>query len=102
MDHEYTARLHGGDGTAGLAAVLDTAERVHADVVILAGDTFDCHRLPVEFLDRAASVISCSSTPVVLLPGNHDPLVADYVYDRGSLAGIANRARCDAQVRSLP
>jgi DNA repair exonuclease SbcCD nuclease subunit len=90
MDHEYTARLHGGDGTAGLAAVLDTAERLQADVVVLAGDTFDCHRLLVEFLDRAASVISCSSTPVVLLPGNHDPLVADCVYDRWAPAGVAN------------
>src|SRR5438045_934381 len=73
MDHDYTARLHGGDGTAGLAAVLDAAERLRAAVVVLAGDSFDCHRLPLELLDRAAQRICAASMPVVLLPGNSRP-----------------------------
>ncbi len=90
MDHEYTAKLHGGDGTAGLAALLRLAQGLHAHVVLLAGDTFDCHRLPVEFLDRAAHMISSARIPVVLLPGNHDPLVADCVYLRGALAETSN------------
>ena len=45
VDESYTASLHAGDGTASLAAVLDTARRLSADVVILAGDTFEHHRL---------------------------------------------------------
>jgi DNA repair exonuclease SbcCD nuclease subunit len=90
MDHDYTARLHGGDGTAGLAAVLRAAQRVDADVVVLAGDTFDCHRLPIDLLDRAADVISSAALPVVLLPGNHDPLVAGSVYQHAALAQNAN------------
>ena len=51
---DYTARLHGGDGTAGLACVLQAARDAGADVVLLAGDTFDCHRLPDDLLARAA------------------------------------------------
>ena len=90
MDHDYTARLHGGDGTAGLAAVLRAARRLRADVVVLAGDTFDSHRLPVAFLDRAAQVFSSAELPIVLLPGNHDPLVADCVFHHGALAESAN------------
>jgi DNA repair exonuclease SbcCD nuclease subunit len=90
MDHDYTARLHGGDGTAGLAAVLNAARRLDADLVVLAGDTFDCHRLPTDFLDRAAGVISSAAMPVVLLPGNHDPLVAGSVYHHAALAESAN------------
>ena len=90
VDDDYTARLHGGDGTAGLAAVLNAARRVGADVVVLAGDTFDCHRLPIDLLDRAAGVISSAAMPVVLLPGNHDPLVADSVYHHAGLAQSAN------------
>src|SRR5438067_2792465 len=77
LDHDYTARLHGGDGTAGLAAVLAAARSAAADVVVLAGDTFDCHRLPVDLLDRAAAVIAAAALPVVILPGNHDPAVPD-------------------------
>jgi DNA repair exonuclease SbcCD nuclease subunit len=90
VDHDHTARLHGGDGTAGLACVLRAARRAGADVVILAGDTFDCHRLPQELLDRAADVIAAAALPVVLLPGNHDPAVADAVYHHGRLAGVPN------------
>src|SRR6185312_9467979 len=73
VDHEYTANVHGGDGTAGLACVLDAANKVAADVVVLAGDTFECHRLPADVLQRAASVIAGAGRPVVVLPGNHDP-----------------------------
>ncbi len=35
IDHDYTARLHGGDGTAGLACVLQAARSAGADVVLL-------------------------------------------------------------------
>jgi DNA repair exonuclease SbcCD nuclease subunit len=90
VDHDYTARLHGGDGTAGLEGVLRAAAQAGADVVVLAGDTFDCHRLPIDLLDRAAEVIAASALPVVLLPGNHDPAVPDAVYRRGSLAALDN------------
>src|SRR5712671_4141929 len=75
VDHDYTARLHGGDGTAGLACVLQASRSIGADVVLLVGDTFDSHRVPDHVLDRAAAVISDSGLPVVLLPGNHDPAI---------------------------
>jgi DNA repair exonuclease SbcCD nuclease subunit len=90
VDHDHTARLHGGDGTAGLACVLRAARGAGADVAILAGDTFDCHRLPQDLLDRAADVIADAELPVVILPGNHDPAVPDAVYRQGRLAKVAN------------
>ena len=90
MDHDYTARLHGGDGTAGLSSVLAAARAAAADVVVLAGDTFDCHRLPTDLLERAAAIISAAALPVVLLPGNHDPAVPDAVYHGGALSAVDN------------
>ena len=90
IDHDYTARLHGGDGTAGLSGVLSAARAAGADVVVLAGDTFDCHRVPIDLLERAAAVISAAALPVVLLPGNHDPVVPDAVYHNGALAAVEN------------
>src|SRR5580692_8492560 len=83
VDHDYTARLHGGDGTAGLACVLAAARGIGADAVILAGDTFDSHRAPQDLIERAATVMAGAVLPIVLLPGNHDPAVAEAVY-RGS------------------
>ena len=90
VDHDYTARIHGGDGTAGLACVLAAARGVGADVVLLGGDTFDSHRLPQEILDRTAAVIAAAGMPVVLLPGNHDPAVPEAVFRHGMLAELEN------------
>jgi DNA repair exonuclease SbcCD nuclease subunit len=90
VDHVYTARVHGGDGAGGLASVLAAAQKMSADVVLLAGDTFDCHRLPEDLLDRAAAVIAAAELPVVLLPGNHDPAVADAVFHHPTLAALKN------------
>jgi DNA repair exonuclease SbcCD nuclease subunit len=90
MDDDYTARLHGGDGAAGLAGVLAVAASACADVVILAGDTFDSHRVPASLLARVAAVISAAALPVVVLPGNHDPAVAEAVYHHPELAKIGN------------
>ncbi|MGH6768038.1 MAG: metallophosphoesterase family protein [Xanthobacteraceae bacterium] len=90
VDHVYTAEIHGGDGTGGLACVLAAARGLNADAVLLAGDTFDCHRLPDALVERAAAVIAAAGLPVVLLPGNHDPIVADAVYHRHGLADVPN------------
>ena len=90
MNDDYTAWLHGGDGTAGLAGVLAVAGRTQADIVVLAGDTFDSHRVPATLLDCAASLISTAAIPVVLLPGNHDPAVAEAVYHHAALARVGN------------
>jgi DNA repair exonuclease SbcCD nuclease subunit len=90
VDHVYTAQMHGGDGAGGLACVLDAARDVGADVVLLVGDTFDCHRLPDALIDRAGEVIAAAGIPVVLLPGNHDPVLPEAVYHRKSLAEAPN------------
>ena len=90
VDHVYTAQMHGGDGAGGLSCVLAAARGFGADVVLLAGDTFDCHRLPDELIDRAGAVIAAAEIPVVLLPGNHDPVMPEAVYHRQSLADAKN------------
>jgi DNA repair exonuclease SbcCD nuclease subunit len=90
VDHVYTADIHGGDGAGGLACVLNAARDIGADIVLLAGDTFDCHRLPDALIDRAAEVFAAAQIPVVLLPGNHDPALPDAVFHRRSLADVKN------------
>jgi DNA repair exonuclease SbcCD nuclease subunit len=90
VDHDYTARLHGGDGTAGLGCVLGAARDLAADVVLLAGDTFDSHRVPQHLIEQAAAVIGAAALPVVILPGNHDPAIASAIYRDGPLATVKN------------
>src|SRR5579862_9106109 len=90
VDHDYTARLHGGDGAAGLHCVLATACDLSADVVLLAGDTFDSHRVPQNLIEQAAAVIGAAALPVVILPGNHDPAIASAIYRDGALKAVKN------------
>ncbi len=83
VDDESTARHYGGDGTKGLARVLDAAHRVKADVLVLAGDTFEHNRLPLALLERAFGLMAAARMEVVVLPGNHDPAIPESVFHRG-------------------
>ena len=89
VDDEHNAAKH-TDGTAGLAAVLACARAAAADVVLLAGDTFDNNRVPAPVLDRTGRLLADAGVPVVILPGNHDPALPNSVFVRGGLASIPN------------
>ena len=88
VDHGYTAKLFDGDGAGSLRAVLAAARKISADLVLLAGDTFDCHRLPDALLTHTAATIREFGLPIVLLPGNHDPAIDDAVFHHPDLAAI--------------
>ena len=90
VDDGYTARAHGGDGTRGLRHVLETAEAAGAHIALLVGDIFEHNRLPADILERTARLLGDVKMEVVLLPGNHDPLMDDSVWHRGALAEPEN------------
>jgi DNA repair exonuclease SbcCD nuclease subunit len=92
VDEARNAAAHDGDGTAGLRAVLETARALRADVVLLAGDTFETNQLGAVLIDRAGRLLANAGIPVVILPGNHDPALPDSVYVRGGFAQIPNLA----------
>lgn len=73
-----------------LREVLATAAAERAALLILAGDTFDHNRQPPALLDRAARIMGECGMPIVILPGNHDPLTHDSVYRRSELAAAPN------------
>ena len=90
VDEHRNLASGGGDGTAGLCRVLATARALPVDIVLLAGDTFENNQLGSAVLDRARQLLAEAGLPVVLLPGNHDPALADSVFVRGGLAELPN------------
>lgn len=90
VDDGYTARAFGGDGTRGLGIVLEAAVEAAADVVLLVGDIFEHNRLPLDLLERTVRLLDDAALPVVILPGNHDPLIAESAYARGAIAEPVN------------
>jgi DNA repair exonuclease SbcCD nuclease subunit len=90
VDEDRDAVVRSGNGTARLRSVLATARAVRADVVLLAGDTFENNQLSLAILGRARGLLADADLPVVILPGNHDPALADSVFVRGGFAGLPN------------
>jgi DNA repair exonuclease SbcCD nuclease subunit len=90
VDDEPAEPSYGDDGTTGLRWVLDTARDVDADIVLLVGDTFDNNRQSTTILQRVTQMLAEVGRPVVILPGNHDPLTPDSVYRRSAIAELPN------------
>lgn len=65
----YTA-----DRLAAVASLGDIALEHGAEFVVVAGDAFEDNAVPRSVVLRAAEVLAAFPVPVLILPGNHDPL----------------------------
>ncbi len=75
-------------GLEGLRYVLEAANAVTADVVLLAGDTFDNGRVAEPVARQAGDLLAKAQMPVVVLPGNHDPATPDGIFHRSGILGL--------------
>jgi DNA repair exonuclease SbcCD nuclease subunit len=91
----HSSDLHLGadlpDPTLQLRRVLAGADRAEADLVLLVGDTFEHVRYPLPFFEDTAEVLAGAGRRVVMLPGNHDPIIE----------GSENRWRALAEVPNV-
>jgi DNA repair exonuclease SbcCD nuclease subunit len=76
---------YGADGTTGLRVVLNAAKAHHADYILLVGDIFDNNRQSPAIIDQCLTLLNDVARPVIVLPGNHDPVTPDSVWLRGGL-----------------
>jgi DNA repair exonuclease SbcCD nuclease subunit len=90
VDEDHLAGPDGGDGMRGLRSVLAKARALRADIVLLAGDTFENNQLSAAVLGRAGELLAEAAMPIVILPGNHDPASPDSVFVRHGLGRIPN------------
>ena len=63
--------------------ILEAAKEREADFVLLCGDIFEHNMVSQEDVREVVAIFNqYSSTPLYLLPGNHDILGADCIYNR--------------------
>lgn len=69
-------------------ARLDAVKRIgeiaaeqSCDLVVVCGDVFESNQLDRAIISRSFEALAAFTVPVVLLPGNHDPLDAASIYD---------------------
>src|SRR6201999_4358120 len=65
------------DAVADLGAL---AAEVGAEFVVVAGDVFEHNQLPPRVIGQSLEAMRAIGIPVYLLPGNHDPRDASWVY----------------------
>ncbi len=74
------AALRNSFSSALARAVSDGCE-----IILIAGDLFDCGYVTPETVSRAFKDIENCKIPVVVSPGNHDPFKSGGIYDRADL-----------------
>lgn len=62
------------DRLAAVSALGELATEHAAQFVVVAGDAFEDNAVPRSVVLRAAEVLAGFTVPVLVLPGNHDPL----------------------------
>ncbi|MBI1849122.1 MAG: DNA repair exonuclease [Planctomycetes bacterium] len=63
------------------------------DFVLLAGDTFEDNAVDRSLVERVVDVLASSPVPVLVLPGNHDPLVPGAIYESRAFTRASDRVR---------
>jgi DNA repair protein SbcD/Mre11 len=102
----HTADVHldsDGYGTAAQQAAHRERERavfrrivdlaLGVDLLLIAGDLFDHNRVPDETVAFVRAELGRLRQPVVILPGNHDCLYTNAIYDRHDFTAGAPHVR---------
>ena len=71
-------------------SVIDAGRALNVDGLLIAGDFFDNARVSERTLEFAATEIARLDRPVVIWPGNHDPVGKGSVYDRYPYGEVSN------------
>lgn len=98
---EFNDRAH-----HALKALVDISTQAKTDLILIAGDLFDHNRVDTSTLEFALRELRRAIVPVLILPGNHDCLVADSVYRRVCFPELAPNVRiftaCEGERFSFP
>jgi len=74
-------------------AIVDRALHEAVDAVLIAGDLFDHNRVPDTTVAFVQAQLQRLRQPVIILPGNHDCLYTNAIYDRYNLSAACNNVQ---------
>ena len=84
---------HQARGRRVFQRIVDRALRDEVDLLLIAGDLFDHNRVSDEAVEFVRGELARFGGPVVVLPGNHDALYTNAIYDRHDLTAGASQVR---------
>ena len=84
----HASDIHIGESVErgdAIEPLVDAAIEQAVDALLLVGDIFDHNRVPTEVGQELVDQLARLDVPVVVLPGNHDCLVANAIWGRVEL-----------------
>ena len=78
---------------AAVKSIVDAANRLEVDLLIIAGDLFDNARISDEVVYSALTELKRLRMPPVLIPGNHDQLDDRSIYRRVDIKDVCPSLR---------
>jgi DNA repair exonuclease SbcCD nuclease subunit len=78
--------------------IVDLALADQVDLLLIAGDLFDHNRVPDETVAFVRAELDRLRQPVVILPGNHDCLQTNAIYDRHDFTAGASHVHVVREV----
>jgi len=84
---------HAARGRRLFQRIVDCALSDRVDLVLIAGDLFDHNRVADATVAFVRAELDRLRQPVVILPGNHDCLTTNALYDRHDLTAGADHVR---------
>ena len=79
--------------TTAFETIITRAIAAEVDVLLIAGDLFDHNRVPDETIAFTQEQLRRLQRPVVILPGNHDCLYTNAIYDRHNFHAACNNVQ---------
>ncbi len=73
--------------------IIERALTAEVDALLIAGDLFDHNRVPDDTIAFAQEQLRRLQRPVVILPGNHDCLYTNAIYDRHNFHAACDNVR---------
>jgi len=87
-------------------SIIDRALSDQVDLVLIAGDLFDHNRVTDEAVEFVRGELARLRRPVVIMPGNHDVLQSNAIYDRHDFTAGASHVhlirQLDGETVDLP
>ena len=95
------------DRLASVGALGRLAAEHGAGFVVVAGDAFESNAVPRSVVLRAAEELAAFPVPVLILPGNHDPLDVSSVltcrdFEAATAGGVVRILEGDAPLEPVP
>jgi DNA repair exonuclease SbcCD nuclease subunit len=98
--------VHAERDRALLRGIVDRALSDRVDLVLIAGDLFDHNRASDETVAFVQAELGRLRQPVVILPGNHDAIGTNAIYDRRDFTAGASHVhvirRLDGETLDFP